>query len=653
MKRFSLIILVFALIFSPIALFAQEQATIRARANVMFQRYEYAMAIPLYLSLVNTPNPKYNDLLKLAESYYFNRDFENASIWYDKVLNHKECTPLQILSYGDAMRAVGEYHLAQQSYKQYQLREPNGVNVQDRLESCDSSMNWLNNPTQYNVVNVKDLNTKNSEFALYPIGGNSWHFVQEIEHGKRSYSWTGRPFLKVVNTEKQGDVWTNVSMLTLPFNHSNYHVGPVATPNHGGTWYVTRTIPNISSSNERSGKLRLKTHRLELVIFKEVNGKWIEEKFPYQNPNEYSMGHAAFSPDGQIIYFVSDRPGGYGGTDIWYCVKEGDSWSLPKNAGPEINSIGNELFPHVDGSNGNLYFASDGHIGMGGLDVFESKGKASQWSKPFNLGFPVNSPADDFAFIISSDTEFIRSGYLSSNRAGGIGEDDIYSFSFKKPQPKPEPIKLILLGKVINLETRLPLAKASVNLQVVGQHGQQSYTTTNDGKFLFQLSENQDYIVEGNLSQYLSDQKSLSTIGRTKSDTLEVVLELAPQLKVGRTFVLENLYYDYDKANIRPDAAIVLDELIATMNEFPSLKIELSSHTDSRGNDAYNLKLSERRAQAAVEYMISKGIHPNRLVAIGYGETQLLNECGNGVKCSEELHQKNRRTEFKVIAIDP
>jgi len=282
---------------------------------------------------------------------------------------------------------------------------------------------------------------------------------------------------------------------------------------------------------------------------------------------------------------------------------------------------------------------------MGGLDVFRSTGSGESWATAVNMGCPINSSGDDFAYMLLEDNDQRTTGYFSSNRPGGVEGDDIYSFIHEKPQP--EPIVLILKGVVTNKATTERLGGVSIVLNGAGS--ELTVKSTIDGSFEFILEPDRAYKVKGALDQFLPDSAVVETWDRTQSDTLEVTLVLEPEMSVGKTFVLENLYYDFDQHTIRPDAAKVLDELVKTLREYPTMKIELSSHTDSRGNDAYNLALSQRRAQSAVDYLVSQGIDRSRMVVKGYGETRLVNECANGVDCTEEQHQANRRTEVTVL----
>ncbi|HEY9262219.1 OmpA family protein, partial [Chitinophaga sp.] len=307
------------------------------------------------------------------------------------------------------------------------------------------------------------------------------------------------------------------------------------------------------------------TRRLELYI---SDGKKTAYPFPYNNAEEWSTGHAAITGDGNTLYFVSDRPGGQGGADIWFCLRDSSGgWQSPRNCGAVINTPDDELFPVV-GRDGNLYIASRGHTGIGGLDIFSVTGARDQWDEPVNMRPPINSSYDDFYFVPADSVN----GYLASNRPGGKGSDDIYVF-VRQASPVEPPSAII----------------PPPNPPRPG----------------------------------------------------------IPQ--PGEVFTLTNLYYDFDKSYIRsPDATAVLDSLALVLIRYPEIKIELSAHTDSRGSDTYNMSLSRKRADKAVQYLVTKGISNERMTAHGYGESRLVNHCSNGVKCTEADHQANRRTEITV-----
>lgn len=428
---------------------------------------------------------------------------------------------------------------------------------------------------------------------------------------------------------------------------TEYPVGPMELNGAGDVAYVT-IATRASKSDlplDKAGKIkeRLYTRRLELMIALKKEGKWGELKpFAYNNVKEYSLGHAALSKNGQLLYFASDMPGGFGKTDIWYSELQADgSWGKPVNCGSEINTKEEEAFPTA-GPYGELYYSSKGRIGMGGYDIYSSRGEKASWSKPQDLKYPMNSTSDDFYFI-SNDG---KTGYFSSNREGGAGDDDIYSFNDQTPAV----MILALDGTVCDQKSKASLDSVLVILTDGNGLAVNRKVTEQNGKFFFGLTKDQDYKVEISKLGYASVLKTLSTKGITKSDTLTMEAFLDKDMfEPGKIYVLRNIYYDFDKANIRPDAARELNKLLAILKENPSIWIELGSHTDSRGADQYNQWLSQCRANSAVQYLIDGGIERERIKARGYGETMLLNKCANGIKCSHAEHQLNRRTEFKVI----
>ena len=333
-------------------------------------------------------------------------------------------------------------------------------------------------------------------------------------------------------------------------------------------------------------------------------------------------------------------PGGQGGTDIYYVVRATDGgWGDATNLGKGVNTPGDERFPSID-ERGDFYFSSDGHLGMGGLDVYRLD-KNRGTPTPVNLGFPFNSPYDDFSVRFDKELE----GYVASNRSGGAGADDIYWFNLNKI------VQIDLEGGVYNQKTKLPVSGAKVTLTPVGEEANAVVVTAGaDGKFKFNLAENSNYTLTAEQTGFREFiPMAFSTSGIDSSTTLTKDIYLSP-VEAKEVVVLRNIYFDYDKADIRPDAALELDKIAAFLGSDPEARIELSAHADSRGSHDYNMKLTQRRADSAVAYLVSKGIAADRLVAKGYGFTKLANHCAKGVECTEEEHQWNRRVEFFVIA---
>ncbi len=639
--------LVFGVFTQMISLsYAQEQPSLRDRAEELYRKYEYANAVKLYTKLADTRNPRLQDLERLADSYWQMKDYESAENWYARVVQREDASPDNLLHYGEVLKVNGKYREAKQQLEAYAARTGNASAVAIQVAGCDSALRWMASPTLHRLRNETAVNTTNSEFAVFPIGGNVYFAGEpEGESLKGTYGWTGNAFLRVYTAplSSAGTLGTP-SLAEASINEVKYHIGPVVAEKDGNTLYATRTYAGKDGEFQKEAGRRYRTNMLELYSYRKVDGDWVAEPFAYNNVKAYSVGHAALSPDESVLYFSSDMPGGQGGTDIWYSERQADgAWGNPVNAGPAINSGGDELFPSI-APDGTLYYSSDGFAGMGGLDVFKSIGSKTNWTRPENLKYPVNSASDDFAYLIYAEDEEGFRGFLSSDRRGGKGGDDIYSFSFEKPR-----IIIILQGTTSDKATGERLPATSVTLYDGVREIVAKKNSSDAGTFEFILDANRDYTVLGQKEGYHADSAKVSTLGITKSDTLHVALLLEPIFKVGQTFELENIYYDFDKHNIRPDAAEILDELVRTLRDNPTLKIELSSHTDSRGSHAYNEALSQRRAQSAVDYLVSRGIARERMVAKGYGETKLVNRCADGVPCSRDEHQANRRTEVTVL----
>lgn len=621
----------------------------RDRARELFDEYQYAKAVEIYEKLVDGKRPRLEDLEHLAECYRLMNDYLLAENWYARVVQDRFSHPENLLRYADVLKGNGKYREAKQTFQHYAEMVGNSQFVQRELAGCDSAMVWMSRPTGHSVQNEAAINTFFSEFGIYGVRHQLYYVGEPVgtSHGRNStYGWTGNPFLALhaARTGADGRLEA-LGRLDSTFAKGPYHVGPITSDAMGKVLYVTRTYEGREVQREREGKKRYRTRKLELYSYIQGgDGEWQETPFAYNNAKAYSVGHASESPDGRILYFVSDMPGGQGGTDIWYCERQSDcSWGNPKNAGLVVNSVGDELFPYL-GRDGTLYFSSNGWIGMGNLDIFRAVGECSNWAKPVNMGFPLNSAADDFAYMHHCSEGLTDMGYMASNRKDGLGGDDIYSYSYTHV-----PLQWMLRGVAYDRESGQVIPDVQVSLQRQGGKLFARTTSGDRGMFLFEIEPEQGYELIGEKIGYLPGKAKASTAGLKGGDTLDVTIYL-DRLSVGKTFRLENIYYDLDRHDIRSDAALVLDTLVATLRDNPELTIELSSHTDSRASHAYNMKLSQRRAQAAIDYMVGRGIERRRLVAKGYGETRLLNGCADGVTCSEEEHQLNRRTEFTVLS---
>ncbi len=495
---------------------------------------------------------------------------------------------------------------------------------------------------EYTIKNL-DINTKYSDFGPAFLGKEKVIFAAPSEGTmvvRKVWKENGQQFL---------DLYTGLITDDRQLIDKKRLSGDVDTKYHEGGVAVSKDLKTLYYTSNNYYKKEFLTDSAginNLQIFRstlDIEGRWTEvEKLPF-NDNEYSIGHPALSHDDKKLYFVSDMPGGYGEADIYVVdIHDDGSFSTPRNLGSRINTAGKDMFPYI-GKDNILYFSSDGHQGYGKLDIYASKIFDSSVSRPINLGEPINSEEDDFAYIIDDEKD---RGFFSSNRTEGKGDDDLYSFLANPglyvhcTQPIAGVVRSESSGEA------LPGAK----VVLVGDNGEEIESVVADayGKYtLTQAMCNGSAIVIGSKDGYLNDEKTVMTINDIDAAALQLDLNLPDQF-VSNKVNINTIYFDFDKFNIREDAAKELDKVVQVMKEYPELLIEAGSHTDSRGKDAYNLKLSEKRAKSTVDYIVSKGIDASRITYKGYGETQLVNNCSNDAKCSNDEHQLNRRTEFKI-----
>lgn len=620
-------------------------------ANQQYELYNFKKAIDLYEQAYRK-KPTLHAAERLAQAYSYQNNYKQAESWYAIAIGMPNSSLENVLQYAKALQQNSKYTEAKEQYKKYiELHKTIDVKQQNLwILSCDSARYWMNNPTKVVINNEKRLNTPQSDWGatLYEqnivFSSDRGDIATDKTSGNKPflkfdrakkpdpviYGWTGNHYLRLYQKNKdQDDV--------LPFDlnaNTAYHVGPASFTGDGNEVFFTLTkIPKKPVYI----KGKLATVNIEIYSSKkDTQGKWtIPVPFKYNKVDEYSVGDPFISADGKQLYFVSNMPNGFGGTDIYVSQRTDDGdWSLPRNL-KEVNTQGNERTPILDADN-NFYFSTDGRVGMGGLDIFKTQLLNGKIAEPKNLGYPTNSPQDDFAYFKTSPL----TGYFSSNRAEGLGNDDIYSFTVQQI------LSFKLSGRVFDKKSHQPLINAIVSL--AGNNGQILKVQTDErGNFKFDLVQDSDYQLTGEKTNYRADVATFTTNNLKASNEIKKDLYLE-KIELEKAIKLENIYYDFDQSNIRPDAAIELDKLVKIMKDNPTIWIELGSHTDSRGDDQYNQWLSQRRANAAVQYIIDRGIDKNRITAKGYGEKMLLNRCTNGVKCSVEEHQLNRRTEFKI-----
>ena len=497
---------------------------------------------------------------------------------------------------------------------------------------------------RYTIKNVS-INNTYSNFGTSFYGEDKMIYAAPA---KRNYIisnvWkpNNQPFLDlyIADINSNGDL-SNVKKFSSKLN-TRFHEADVTFTKDKKTVYFTRS----NYFEGKYGKDSLGINRLKM--FKATVGdkdEWLNiESMPFNDDN-YSVGHPTLSEDGKTLYFISDMPGSMGKTDIFKVeVKSDGTYGDPINLGPDVNTPEREMFPYIDG-NDELYYSSDGKDGLGMLDIYLSKLVDGGALPVVHLGSNINSEKDDFAFIINKEK---REGYFSSNRINGKGDDDIYHFKEEIPV-------VFECNQIVNVIVKNKKTDALISGAIINIFKDENLVVENaeamDGNYSFEGDCNANYKIVASKKFFIEDSKSITTSNKNKEvHSLELLL-LPDEFVVVREKVMidiNTIYFDYDKYNIRKDAALELDKVVAIMKKYPDLIVESGSHTDSRGPDAYNDKLSEKRANSTVNYIISKGISPDRISGKGYGEKQLTNKCSNGVRCSGEAHQLNRRTEFVI-----
>lgn len=609
------------------------------KADKTFAQGAYDDAVRLYTqALKNTKEPGPTNF-KLAESYRLSNRISQAEPYYKAALDAGLKKEEGIFYYGVALKANGKYDEAGAQFARYAQAGTNKTLVaraQREAANLSAVPGILNTKTYNELKPLDQLNTNAAEFA--PVVLNGELYFASTRDGKE-YRGNGEGFNDIfaLRYENPAELAGGaVRKMGVPINTPEAHEAAVTFSKDGTTLIFAR-----SNTGSRKGTLNVDLYASRF------KGSWSEPRLLSINSKDAWDSSPALSPDGKTLYFSSDRRGGQGGNDIYRStLDEQGRFSTPENLGPEINTPGNENFPFV-AEDGTLYISSDGHPGLGSLDIFRIAN-----NRPVNLGVPINSNADDFAPYLLGD----ESGYFSSNRAGGKGSDDIYYFKKAKPKLVNFYVDVNVRELAPKTTNYQPMNKIRVELRdAQGRVVDQAFTGA-DGKLSFKLDTAKTYSLLAANPGYFAARQAVSTVGKTPPQATltqpETDIRLTADLVLtkivkDKAIVVENIYYDLNKADIRTDAGLELDKLVQTLNDNPNITIELSSHTDVRGKDAYNLDLSQRRAQSAVDYIISKGIAANRVTAKGYGETRLIVKNAQ----TEEEHQRNRRTEFKVTKI--
>lgn len=619
-------------------------------ANKEYDNYAYVDAIKTYEKIADKGYKSVEVLQKLGDSYYFNGKLESAAKWYGELFAmSKEVDAEYYYRYSQSLKSIGEYEKANQMLAKFNEKNANDVRGKEYKSQTDYLEIIKQNSGRYTIDNA-GINTQYSDYGS-SFFENKVIFTSARDtsgvFSKRVHTWTGESFtnLYAVTLNEDGSV-TNPERFAKEISTRFHEATPVFTKD-GKTMYFTRNNYN----NGKKGKDSQKTTLLKIYRATLKDGKWTAvTELPF-NSNSYSTAHPALSPDDKTLYFASNMPGTLGQSDIFkVAIKDDGSFGTPENLGAVINTPGRETFPFVSADN-ELYFASDGHLGLGGLDIFVSRlSKEGTFKTVQNIGAPANSPKDDFSFLINTTT---KKGFLSSNREGGQGTDDIYKFT--ENQPLQYACEQLLAGIVTDTDTAAPLRNATVTLFDENFKVVKTVTTDVAGNYNFGTVDCQrKYFVKAELPGYNTRELSVIIPNTSGSTNLPVALDktVKPVQKgddLAKTFGIRIIYFDLDKWNIRRDAAVDLAKIVEVMKENPKMRIDVRSHTDSRQTHEYNERLSDRRARSTIAWMVKQGIEASRLTGKGYGETQLLNKCADGISCSEEEHQLNRRSEFIIV----
>jgi outer membrane protein OmpA-like peptidoglycan-associated protein len=737
-------------------------------ADKAYRHYEYQAAIEEYTDLVKKNPNDGQALFNLANSYRLIFETIEAERWFAKAVENYD-NPVAKLYYAQMLLTNGKYVKAQEWFNQFATVAPNSEDARRAYEFARFAKKLSEEGMQPGDYKVEKVPFNSEKLDFSPVMRNPQEMVfasnrDGVIKSKKNDPWTDDNFVSLFSVKINADGSYADPVLLPEGINSKLHEGPACFTDNGNTIYFTRS----DYVKGKRGFDKNKNTRLQIYRSKLVEGEWETPVKLNFNSSDYSSCHPTLSKDGKMMIFASDRPGGFGDMDLYVTTWQDTAWTEPKNLGGQINTSGSEVFPFL-GEDGHLYFASNFHVGFGGLDVFRARWKNEMWRDPVNLGAPINSNRDDFGFIANSS---ITQGYFTSNRAGSVSQDDIYFFSidrnalltgvvincvdmqaipgadvsiryggevlettlsndegrffFNVPYgriylveaykegylknsdcpgvetvntegvetrveisvalpimqaPLDGDVVQMVRGKVINAIYGNPIPKAEVKLINRCTGEDMTILSDENGNYSFPLKDECDYILIGDKDRFFPNSVPVTTLGKEDDKPIEADIPLAfrdplsqgedytgvpgdqgpdgafipsgltgvsGEIRQGTIIELFNVYFDLDKYNIRQDAIPYLEDLVVLLKNNPTMKGEISAHTDSRASYEYNIQLSNNRARSVYDYLLSRGIKADRLTWRGYGETQLKNDCADGVPCSEAQHQRNRRVEFKV-----
>ena len=603
--------------------------------NENFDNLSFADAIGNYQEAVKKDSSNAEALKMLAKSYQLTHNYPQSKKYYEMYTKTGVASAEDKFNYAKMLMGNNEHDKAELLIREYLQTNPSDKVALSLLEACQF-IEFFKDDTALYKIDKLPIFTNLSMFSPAPYKDGLAFTAERISEGAAENPWTNNSYYDIYYTTKSNGRWGSQLAFDNKVN-GKFHEGPISFNEDGTKAVFTRS--NSTKNNRKQAKDEDDYNNLYLYEMTMVDGEWTNiQPLPFNNES-FSCMHPSLSPDGKMLFFSSDMPGGMGKNDIYISTHNGTQWTDPVNLGDVINTMEDEVFPVIRGDE--LYFASNGHPSIGGLDIFKSDFEDESWAKPKNLNFPINSTSDDFSMIMEKgDT----TGYFSSNREG---VDRIYEF-LKKPSGR-----VFIDGTAREEATGEALSNVKVILKnnVTGEVIRE-IITDDEGKFEFVLLPERMYKIEGSKEGFFRETYERSTINQYYDEEVELLFSMAEIVTIEddplKRYTLNKIYYDLDDYRIRYDAALELDKLVRILKENETLHIRILSHTDSRGEDDYNLNLSNQRANSVVDYLVRNGINKQRLEYRGMGETQLINDCVNGAECTDEKHEENRRTEFVI-----
>lgn len=613
------------------------------KADYLFSQFSYALAVPEYEKMLKANFNVDFANQRLAECYLLMRNLEKALPHFEAVMSSSTQPPTDFyFKYGMALYSNGDIKAAEKWLKKYKKYNQNDSRIKKFLKNGTLASVVFNSRERYDLEPVA-FNSQFSDFGAYVRNGNLYFASARSENSKKElYGWNNEPWLDlfIIEEDRPG-----LKPIPIPGNiNTNFHESSMVF----STDYKNDTVIYFTRNSFYKKKKALGfENELNLKIFSAIltSGEWHVNRDLRINSDYFSTGHPFVSSERKRIYFTSDRPGGYGGSDIYYAdIHDRGGIGKPINAGPVVNTEGNEMFPFVN-KEGQLFFTSDGHVGFGQLDIFSTVlDEEDKIIDVINLGGQINSPADDFAYF---EHEAGGTGYISSNRVGGKGSDDIYKFVFTP--------SLSVEGHITDAVNLKPLD--SVNISIYDQVSNKKVAelmTNKNGYYKTYINRNTTYMIEAVRKTHPHNSIFFSTTATPRNTKIiRKDLTLEPVLDLKILADLNKIYYDFNKSNIRPDAALELDKVVKLMTvTYPEMVIRLESHTDPVGSHAYNNNLSQKRAKSTYDYLIKNGVPSERILSYqGFGKRKTINDCTGKNDCSDEELELNRRTEFPIIQI--